>query len=90
MQCETFIVNIKKTSLDYEHLVFSISGMSCSSCASKIEKKVTCLDGVKRITVNFGAEQGAIDYDPNKVSFAEVREVIKNIGFEKFDLTRVT
>ena len=56
--------------------------MSCSSCASKIEKKVTCLDGVKRITVNFGAEQGAIDYDPNKVSFAEVREVIKNIGFE--------
>jgi len=75
-------VTIKKTLLDYEHLVFSISGMSCSSCASKIEKKVTCLDGVKRITVNFGAEQGAIDYDPNKVSFAEVREVIKNIGFE--------
>ena len=76
------MVTAYKASLDFEHLVLPIRGMSCASCASRIEKKVASLDGVKQAGVNFGAEQASIDYDADKVSTAEVREVIKKLGFE--------
>ena len=55
------MVTAYKASLDFEHLVLPIRGMSCASCASRIEKKVASLDGVKQAGVNFGAEQASID-----------------------------
>ena len=70
------MVTTHKASLDFKHLIFPIKGMSCASCASRIEKKVTDLDGIKQAGVNFGAEQALIEYDPDKVSPVEVREVM--------------
>ena len=72
----------QKKSSNLEHLVIPISGMSCASCASRIEKNVADLEGVMHAGVNFGAEQASIDYDAYKVSPAEVREVIEKLGFE--------
>ena len=76
------MVTAYKASLDFEHLVLPIRGMSCASCASRIEKKVASLDGVKQAGVNFGAEQASIDYDPDKVSPTDICEVIEKLGFE--------
>ena len=68
--------------LDFEHLVIPVRGMSCASCASRIEKKVAGLDGVKVVLVNFGAEQASVDYDPNKISSVMISDAIEKIGFK--------
>ena len=67
---------------DLKRLILSVKGMSCASCAARIEKKVGTLNGVGQVDVNFGAERAAIDYDPEKVSLSTVSEAIEKLGFE--------
>ena len=45
------------------HLELPIEGMTCASCAVRVEKKLNKLDGVSA-TVNLATEKAAIDYDP--------------------------
>ncbi|MEE6263264.1 heavy metal translocating P-type ATPase [Plantactinospora sonchi] len=40
----------------------AIGGMTCASCASRIEKKLNRLDGVTA-TVNYATEKATVDYD---------------------------
>ena len=39
----------------------SIGGMTCASCAARIEKKLNRLDGVTA-TVNFATEKAAVSF----------------------------
>src|SRR6266487_4641597 len=39
-----------------------LEGMTCASCAARIEKKLNKLDGVEA-TVNFATEQASVRYD---------------------------
>jgi Cu+-exporting ATPase len=59
-----------------------VKGMSCASCASRIEKKVGELEGVLKAGVNFGAEVAVIDFDAEKISPADVSRTIEKLGFE--------
>ena len=70
------------TVLNIKRLVFPVRGMTCNSCASRIEKKVCSLDGVVEANVNFGTEQVFIDCNPDKISPQEILKIIKQLGFE--------
>jgi Cu+-exporting ATPase len=76
------MVTVDKTSSGLKRLITPIRGMSCASCASRIEKKVAGLEGVSQVGVNFGAEQASIDYDSSKVTETGIHEVIEKLGFE--------
>ena len=43
-----------------------ITGMTCASCANRIERKLNKLDGVNA-TVNYATEKATVDYDPAAV-----------------------
>ncbi|MDT9178280.1 MAG: heavy metal translocating P-type ATPase [Limnospira sp. PMC 1291.21] len=58
-----------------------VGGMSCASCASRIEIVVNRLDGVNQCQVNFGAEQAAIDYNPEAVSLEVIEQAISDAGY---------
>jgi len=73
---------VDNTVLNIKRLVFPVRGMTCNSCASRIEKKVYSLDGVIEANVNFGTEQVFIDCNPDKISPEEIRRIIKQLGFE--------
>jgi Cu+-exporting ATPase len=45
------------------HLDLAIEGMTCASCAVRIEKKLNKLEGVNA-TVNFATETASVDFDP--------------------------
>ena len=45
------------------NLDLSLSGMTCASCAARIEKSLNRLEGVSA-TVNFATEKAAVEYDP--------------------------
>ena len=46
-----------------EHVELPITGMTCASCANRIERKLNRLDGVSA-TVNYATEKATVDYDP--------------------------
>jgi P-type Cu+ transporter len=44
-----------------------ITGMTCASCANRIERKLNKLDGV-HASVNYATEKATVDYDPGAVA----------------------
>ena len=51
-----------------------LTGMSCASCAAKIEGGLNRLDGVAA-TVNFAVEQAHVEHDPAMGTDALIRAV---------------
>ncbi|MEA2123468.1 MAG: P-type Cu+ transporter, partial [Solirubrobacteraceae bacterium] len=43
-----------------------ITGMTCASCANRIERRLNKLDGVQA-TVNYATEKASVSYDPDAV-----------------------
>src|SRR3990172_4673486 len=58
-----------------------ITGMSCASCAAKIEKGITGLSGIITASVNFATEKISITYDPEKVHLNDFVQTIKELGY---------
>ena len=58
-----------------------LRGMSCASCASNIEKAIRSVPGVSKCTVNFGAEQATVKYDPHKVSIEKIQDAVDAAGY---------
>ena len=45
-----------------EHVELPITGMTCASCANRIERKLNKLDGVSA-SVNYATEKATVDFD---------------------------
>ncbi|MGV7221861.1 MAG: heavy metal translocating P-type ATPase [Nitrospinales bacterium] len=63
-------------------IVLPVKGMSCASCAARIEKKVGQLEGVNDVSVIFGSEKASIELDTSTSSIAKVMETIEKLGFQ--------
>jgi Cu+-exporting ATPase len=57
-----------------------IDGMTCASCAARIEKRLNRLDGVEA-TVNFATEQASVSYDPAAHSVDEFVAAVEAAGY---------
>ncbi|MFE2415819.1 heavy metal translocating P-type ATPase [Streptomyces hokutonensis] len=57
----------------------SIGGMTCASCAARIEKKLNRMDGVTA-TVNFATEKAKVSY-PAGVEVAELIATVEKTGY---------
>ncbi len=62
-------------------LTIPIEGMSCASCVAKIERGLSELPGVARASVNLALEQATVDYRPEAVSPAAIRDRIGALGY---------
>jgi Cu+-exporting ATPase len=58
----------------------AIEGMSCASCATRIEKRLNKLDGVAA-SVNFATERAAVRFDPAQVSLGELIAAVEAAGY---------
>ncbi len=58
----------------------AIEGMTCASCAARVEKRLNKLDGVAA-TVNFATEEAAVSYDPGHVSVDELVAAVEAAGY---------
>lgn len=58
----------KETNSDLHSNTLKIGGMSCASCANRIEKGLAGLAGVDKATVNFATEKATVTYDTAQVS----------------------
>ena len=57
-----------------------VEGMTCASCAARIEKKLNRLDGVEA-TVNYATDKARVRYDPGKVAPEQLVEVVTGLGY---------
>src|SRR4030066_122238 len=59
-----------------------IKGMSCASCAAKIEKGLSAVTGVEGASVNFATEKATIAFDPSKAKTEDFVKTIKGLGYD--------
>ncbi len=59
----------------------NITGMSCASCAMRIEKGLGKEEGVKRVNVNLALERATVEYDESLVNSGKISEKIKDLGY---------
>ena len=63
-----------------EHLELPVEGMSCASCAGRIERRLNGLDGV-HATVNFATERATVDFDPGRAEPRLILRTIEETGY---------
>jgi Cu+-exporting ATPase len=63
------------------HVELPITGMTCASCASRIERRLNKLDTVTA-TVNFATERATVDFDPAAVAPEQLLEAVEAAGYE--------
>ena len=61
-------------------LELEIEGMTCASCATRIEKKLNRLEGVEA-TVNYATEKAAVTYDAGRVELEELVAAVEAAGY---------
>ncbi len=63
------------------HVQLSIGGMSCQSCASRIEKLLANKYAIDSATVNMAGEMASIDFDAEQVGVEQIIKWIEKAGF---------
>jgi Cu+-exporting ATPase len=64
-----------------ERIDLPITGMSCASCALKIEKGLTKVEGVSQVNVNFAAEKATVFFHPDQTDVSHLINKVKDLGY---------
>lgn len=65
-----------------EKVKIKLSGMTCASCALKIETKLKNLEGVSSSAVNFATEEATVEFNSNTTNYDEFNKAIKDLGYK--------
>ena len=60
---------------------FTVTGMSCSACSSHVEKCVSKLKGVSKVSVNLLAGNMQVDYDETVLKDGDIVKAVKKAGY---------
>ena len=58
-----------------------ITGMTCASCANRIEKRLNTLDGVQA-SVNYATERASVTFDTATVAPEELLSAVEAVGYQ--------
>src|SRR3989304_3876871 len=61
---------------------FGIEGMHCSSCAFRIEKSLSSINGVQSAVVNFPLESATVEFDEKSVKEDELHNAVIKEGYK--------
>jgi P-type Cu+ transporter len=64
-----------------EHIELPIAGMTCASCANRIERRLNKLDGVTA-SVNYATETASVDFDRAAVAPDGLVEAVEAAGYK--------
>ncbi|WP_420099399.1 heavy metal translocating P-type ATPase [Corynebacterium sp.] len=66
-------------------LDLGVTGMTCTSCSNRVERKLNKLDGVEA-TVNFATESASVRYDPAKADTDALIDTVRGAGYDAFTM----
>ncbi len=64
-----------------ERISLPISGMTCASCATRIERVLVRMDGVAEASVNLATERASVAFDPARVRPADLAAAVERAGY---------
>jgi Cu+-exporting ATPase len=65
-----------------QEVSFTVSGMSCGSCAAHIESSLLKRPGVKSASVNFASLSAKVFFDPQTTGQTEIAQFIAQLGYK--------
>jgi Cu+-exporting ATPase len=61
---------------------YTIPNMICPACVSHLEALEDELEGVLFVKANYRKQHMELEFDENRISEAEIREAIAELGYE--------
>lgn len=61
---------------------FKVEGMTCSACASRIERVTKKLNGVQSSVVNLATEKLTINIDEDEIGYSEIKAAVDKAGYK--------
>ncbi|AKB81938.1 Lead, cadmium, zinc and mercury transporting ATPase [Methanosarcina barkeri 3] len=65
-----------------KEITLGVSGMTCSACASNIERVLKKKAGVDSVVVNLELGRAKVGFEPSLISPKEIEETIESIGYK--------
>ena len=62
----------------------TLEGMTCASCAVRIEKGLKKVPGIKDASVNLATEQATVTYDPAQTNLEQMVQKVEAVGYKAF------
>jgi P-type Cu+ transporter len=66
---------------EFERVDVPVDGMTCASCASRIEKGLVGLAGVAEAHANYGTKRATVVYDPRTTGTNDFEATIAGLGY---------
>lgn len=60
---------------------FTITGMTCAACATRIEKGLNKLEGVTNATVNLALETASVEFNGSELSSQDIIARVEKLGY---------
>ncbi|MFF5995050.1 heavy metal translocating P-type ATPase [Lysinibacillus sp. KU-BSD001] len=64
-----------------ERKEFTITGMTCAACSSRIEKGLNKLAGVTVANVNLALEQATVEFNPSELTASDIIQRVEKLGY---------
>lgn len=65
-----------------DNVRFDVAGMSCASCALRIQRTLSKQPGVVDASVNFAGAEARVLFDPAQVNTEALQQAVQKIGYE--------
>jgi len=62
--------------------IYPVTGMSCASCAARVETFVKTLPGIENASVNLADASMKVEFLPEKIAPEEMKKRIRSIGYD--------
>ncbi|MEZ4632112.1 MAG: copper ion binding protein [Deinococcales bacterium] len=80
---ESLIQSIEKAGYGavIEEMSLDITGMTCANCSSRIERKLSKLDGMLSANVNLATEKATVRFLPDMLSLTDISHSVEQSGY---------
>jgi P-type Cu+ transporter len=64
-----------------EQIQFPVTGMTCATCSTRVEKALNKVSGVCAASVNLASEQATVTYDPARITPDQLPAIVEQAGY---------
>jgi P-type Cu+ transporter len=65
-----------------EQIDLPITGMTCASCANRVERALSKTPGVRKAAVNYATGRARVEYDPATTGLRKLIDRVKDVGYD--------
>jgi P-type Cu+ transporter len=76
------VSTMKSEPEDESRVVLDLEGMTCASCAMRIEKGLKKVPGVIEANVNLATEKASVVYDPTQTNLEQMVQKVEAVGYK--------